>query len=181
MRWFYVLYFLGVGVATIVLIGRDPEVATSLAAKKAMPFNHLILESDLDEPFWRPGRVLEPTKKDRFVGKYTSSAVREGQALHTFEVLSSPVLGPPQAGVRVLIPVKAGYVGMGAVNAQQKASLCAATGDPQEIMVLSVLCMPVAKDPCQAVVDLSGELLSKFSDRLKDGLGQVVPLATSCK
>lgn len=181
MRWLYVLYFLAVGIVTVVLISRDPEMATSLAAKKAMPFNHLILESDLDEPFWRLGRVLEPRKKDGFVGKYTSSAVREGQAVHTFEVLSSPVLGPPQAGVRVLIPVKAAHVGAGTVNAQQRASLCAAAGDPQEIMVLSVLCMPGAKDPCQAIVDLSVELLSKFSDRLKDGQGQVVPLVTSCK
>jgi hypothetical protein len=181
MRWLYVLYFLVVAAVTVVLICRDPEMATSLTAQKAMPFNHLILDSDLGEPIWRVGRAQGPVNKDKFLGKYTPGDVREGQALHTYEVLAAPVLGPPQAGFRVLVTVKAAHVKSGAINARQKASLCAGPGDAREIAVVSVICMPGLKDPCQAVVDLSGELLEKFGDRLKDGRAEIVPVAPSCK
>lgn len=181
MRWLYILYFIIVAAVTSHLIFRDPEIATSLSATKDLPFNHLILEADVGESAWRVGSAMGPAKKTKFAGMYTTGETRKGQALHTFELLPAPMLGPPQAGIRVLATAKAADITAGAVNARRKAKLCAGPDDVQEILISSVLCVPGPKDPCQAVIDLPAELLTKVGEKLKDGQAHVVPQGSSCK
>jgi hypothetical protein len=171
----YVVSFALLLVVSIAITRRDPPSDPVLAAKKELPFNHLIVERDLKQASWLRGQVL-PVEKAPFIGRYASGSIAKGQLLRARELNSQPILRPDPNAVRLVAAANAADVLSGELNAEIDAKLCADRVGPHPVKTVAVFCAPGVEEPCSAIADID----PKLAATLKGPIAILPALTATC-
>jgi hypothetical protein len=151
MRWLVLIgYGVFLALATWVIAHRTDAVKDAIAAKRDLPFNHLIGKEDVSaSPWYVEGLAHDGQTSAGLVGKYTTGAVRAGQVLRDRELAAVPTL----AAEALLVPVDRQAVLGGRMNAAIRVSLCAGSSQIAKAAVGAVLCSPSPVVGCVAAIE----------------------------
>ena len=147
-----------------------------LAANKALPFNHLILDGDLTEASWLKGQAV-PVDKSAFVGRYASGGIAARQLVRARELNSQPIVTPDKNAIVVVGSAKAADVRAG-LNAGIEAKLCIGQGSPHAVKTVAVICAPGVTEPCSAIAHVNSKLAATLAPDLVKGPVAILPAQT---